>query len=140
MFELKKNAVNMVTMKWYMDNLKDKIIMTEKETQLLPNYTEQDLEKVINDIMSRNTVVTCIAIQKPNRKAIFAYNPNTDTEPWLALGDVDRPVSIANIKIYEYDETTNRYKRRIPIEISNFNKEFNEKIKKDNYNENLFFK
>ena len=93
----------------------------------------------INDIMSRNTVVTCIAIQKPNRKAIFAYNPNTDTEPWLALGDVDRPVSIANIKIYEYDETTNRYKRRIPIEISNFNKEFNEKIKKDNYNENLFF-
>ena len=25
MFELKKNAVNMVTMKWYMDNLKDKI-------------------------------------------------------------------------------------------------------------------
>lgn len=93
----------------------------------------------INDITSRNTVVTCIAIQKPNRKAIFAYNPNTDSEPWLALGDIDRPVSIANIKIYEYDETTNRYKHRIPIEISNFNKEFNDKVKKDNYNENLFF-
>lgn len=93
----------------------------------------------INDITSRNTVVNCIAVQKPNRKAIFAYNPSTDTEPWLALGDAERPVSIANIKIYEFDETTNRYKHRIPIELSNFNQEFNEKVKEDSYNENLFF-
>ena len=65
MFELKKNAVNMVTMKWYMDNLKDKIIMTEKETQLLPNYTEQDLEKVISNIMS-NLSINSIAITDKN--------------------------------------------------------------------------
>lgn len=93
----------------------------------------------VTDIQSRNTVIKCTAIQKPNRKAIFAYNPNTDSEPWLALGDVDRPVSIANIKIYEYNETTNTYKRRIPIELANFNQEFSAKSKEDNYNENAFF-
>ena len=78
MFELKKNAVNMVTMKWYMDNLKDKIIMTEKETQLLPNYTEQDLEKVISNIMS-NLSINSIAITDKNElvdgyKRISAIN------------------------------------------------------------------
>lgn len=93
----------------------------------------------VNDISSRNTVVNCIAIQKPNRKAIFAYNPNTDSEPWLALGDVDSPVSIANIKIYEYNEATNTYKRRIPIELANFNQEFYAKTAEDDYNENAFF-
>ena len=78
MFELKKNAVNRVTMKWYMDNLKDKIIMTEKETQLLPNYTEQDLEKVISNIMS-NLSINSIAITDKNElvdgyKRISAIN------------------------------------------------------------------
>ena len=78
MFELKKNAVNRVTMKWYMDNLKDKIIMPEKKTQLLPNYTEQDLEKVINDIMS-NLSIDSIAITDKNElvdgyKRISAIN------------------------------------------------------------------
>ena len=78
MFELKKNAVNMVTMKWYMVNLKDKIIMTEKETQLLPIYTEQDLEKVISNIMS-NLSIDSIAITDKNElvdgyKRISAIN------------------------------------------------------------------
>lgn len=57
MFELKKNAVNMVTMKWYMDNLKDKI-------QILPNYTEQNLEKVINDIMNNFSIGAIVITDK----------------------------------------------------------------------------
>lgn len=78
MFELKNNAVNRVTMKWYMDNLKYKIIMPEKKPQLLPNYTEQDLEKVINDIMS-NLSIDIIAITDKNElvdgyKRISAIN------------------------------------------------------------------
>ena len=93
----------------------------------------------LNDIASRNTVISCIVLQRPNRKAIFAYNSSTNTEPWLTLGDVDRPVSIANIKIYEYDETTCRYLRRIPIEINNFDKEFNDKVNNKKYNETDYF-
>lgn len=93
----------------------------------------------LNDIGTRNVSVSCMAIQRPNRKSIFAYNPTSDSEPWLSLGDVDRPVSIANIKIYAYDEATASYKRRIPIEMNNFNQEFNLKVKIDSYNENDFF-
>lgn len=92
----------------------------------------------IDDIASRNSIVSCVVFQRLNRKSIYSYTPNDDSEPWLALGDVDKPVSIANVKIYSYDETTNRYGRRIPIETNNFNSEFNEKVTKENYNENDF--
>ena len=93
----------------------------------------------LNDINSRNTVISCIVIQRPNRKAIFAYSPSDNTEPWLTLGNVDRPVSIANVKIYEYDDSTCRYLRRIPIEINNFNKEFNDKVLIKEYDEKNYF-
>ena len=82
MFELKKNDVNMVTIKWYMDNLKDKITMSENEIQILPDYTEQDLEKVISDIMS-NFAIDNIAITDKNElvdgyKRISAINSFID--------------------------------------------------------------
>lgn len=82
MFELKKNGVNMVTIKWYMDNLKDKITMPEKEIQILPDYTEQVLEKVISDIMS-NFAIDNIAITDKNElvdghKRISAINSFID--------------------------------------------------------------
>ena len=93
----------------------------------------------VNDISSRNTTVTCAAIQRANRKAIYAYKPSTDKSPWLALGEYDRPSSIANVKIYQYDETTMTYKKRIHISNYNFNKEFNSKVNKKNYDENLYF-
>lgn len=93
----------------------------------------------LNPIELRNAVVSCIVVQRPNRKSIFAYSPSDAAEPWLALGDINRPVSIANVKIYEYDNTTCSYKRRIPIEVNNFNQEFNTSVSDTTYNENDFF-
>lgn len=92
----------------------------------------------VNDISSRNINVSIAVIQRPNRKAIYAYNPNTDTVPMLTLGDTNRPVSIANIKMYVYDMTTGAYKRRIPFESDNFGKEFDAKVKIDSYDETQY--
>lgn len=92
----------------------------------------------VNDISSRNINVSIAVIQRPNRKAIYAYNPNTDTVPMLTLGDTNRPVSIANIKMYAYDMTTGAYKKRIPFEMNNFGKEFDAKVKIENYDENNY--
>lgn len=82
MFELKKNDVNMVTMKWYMDNLKDKITMPEKKILILPNYTEQDLKKVISDIMSNFTIDNIVITDKnelvDGHKRINAINSFID--------------------------------------------------------------
>ncbi len=66
MFELKVNDVNMVTIKWYIDNLKDKIKMSKKEEQkALVDYEKKDLEKVINNIMN-NLCINNIAITNQN--------------------------------------------------------------------------
>ena len=92
----------------------------------------------VNDITSRNINVSIAVIQRPNRKAIYAYNPSNDTVPMLTLGDTNRPVSIANIKMYAYDMTTGAYKRRIPFESNNFGKEFNDKVKIESYDETKY--
>lgn len=83
MFKLEtdKNG-NTVTMKWYMDNLKDKIKMAEKEIQTLSNYTEQDLEKVIDSIIN-NFAIGDIVITESNElidgyKRIIAINSFID--------------------------------------------------------------
>ncbi len=113
----------------------DCILVSETNTVLT-----FDVPKVfLDDICLRNSVVSCILMQRINRKAIFEYDPNNDTEPWLALGSYDNPVSVANIKIYQYDKETFRYLDRKPILIDNFNKEFDEKVKKDQYNESNYY-
>lgn len=92
-----------------------------------------------NEIASLNTVVSCIAVHRTNRKAILEYSPNSNSEPWLALGDVNRPVSIANVKIYSYDKQLKMYKKRIPIEVNNFEKEFRKKVIESKYDESKYY-
>ena len=92
----------------------------------------------LDDITSRNSIVSCVLIQRTNRAVIYEYDPTDDTEPWLALGSYDKPVSVANIKIYEYDKLTSRYLQRLPMCVNNFNNEFNDKVKKYNYNESNY--
>lgn len=84
MFTLTKNAINNVTMKWYINNLKEKIIMSEKEVQNLLKYKDEDLEKVISDII-RNIGIGNIVITEKNEliegyKRLFAINEFIDNK------------------------------------------------------------
>ena len=119
----------------YLYSTTDCNLVSESKTAFIFEVSSEFLD----DISLRNSVVSCIVMQRPNRKVIYEYDPSSDTDPWLALGSYDKPVSIANIKIYEYDKTTSRYLCRKPLIIDNFNNEFNEKVKKENYNESNFY-
>lgn len=65
MFELKKNEVNYVTIKWYVENLKNVIKIGEKEIQYLNTFDNQELEQVITDIIC-NISIGGIAITEDN--------------------------------------------------------------------------
>lgn len=119
----------------YLYSIADASLVSETSANLIFDVKASFL----SDITSRNVTVSCAVFQRLNRKAIYSFTPSSSNEPWLTLGDVDRPVSIANVKIYKYDPAIDRYKERIPIEVNNFNKEFNEKINNEKYNEKDYF-
>lgn len=52
MFELAKKEVNVVIMRWYVDNLKDKIKFSSKELHRTSEFNDQVLEKVVSDIIN----------------------------------------------------------------------------------------
>lgn len=80
MFTLIK-GINHVTMKWYMENLKDKINICDTNTI---DYSATELENVIKDIMSNigigNIIVTDKYVVVEGIKRIYAINSFIDGE------------------------------------------------------------
>lgn len=80
MFTLIK-GINHVTMKWYIENLKDKIHICDAN---ITDYSTSELENVIKDIMSNigigNIAVTDKYAVAEGRKRIYAINAFIDGE------------------------------------------------------------
>lgn len=78
MFTLIK-GINHVTMKWYIENLKDKIHIGDAN---ITDYSTSELENVIKDIMSNigigNIIVTDEYAVAEGRKRIYAINSFID--------------------------------------------------------------
>ena len=80
MFTL-NNGINHVTMKWYMENLKEKIDICDAN---ITDYNTTELENVVKDVMSNigigNIVVTDKYAVVEGRKRIYAINAFIDGE------------------------------------------------------------
>jgi hypothetical protein len=72
-------GINHVTMKWYIENLKDKINICDAN---ITDYSTSELENVIKDIMSNigigNITVTDKYAVAEGRKRIYAINAFID--------------------------------------------------------------
>lgn len=80
MFTL-ENGINHVTMKWYKENLKEKINICDTN---ITDYNVTELENVIKDIISNisigNIAVTDKYVVVEGRKRIYAINAFIDGE------------------------------------------------------------
>lgn len=74
-----KNGINHVTMKWYMENLKEKIDICDAN---ITDYNTTELENVVKDVMSNISIGIIVVTGKytvaEGRKRIYAINSFID--------------------------------------------------------------